>query len=65
MSLSSETLRRIEAIFNEALLLPEGDRQKLIEDRCEGDAILTVEVSSLLDACEKWGESEARWCIRN
>lgn len=51
MSLSREMLQRIEAIFNEALALPEGDRPKLISDRCDGDAILTVEVSSLLDAC--------------
>ena len=48
---SPEMLRRVEAIFNEALLLPEGDRPGLIEQRCEGDAILMVEVSSLLDAC--------------
>src|SRR6516165_2433766 len=51
MCLSPEMLQRIEAIFNEALLPPEGDRPKLIEDRCEGNAILMVEVTSLLDAC--------------
>ncbi|HEY2467588.1 MAG TPA: protein kinase [Terracidiphilus sp.] len=51
MILSTQMLRRIESIFNEALLLPEGDRPKLIAQRCEGDAILMVEVSSLLDAC--------------
>jgi tetratricopeptide (TPR) repeat protein/predicted Ser/Thr protein kinase len=51
MILSPEMLRRVEAIFNEALLLPEGDRPELIERRCGGDAILMVEVSSLLDAC--------------
>jgi hypothetical protein len=30
MSVSPEKLQRIEAIFNQALALPEGDRTKLI-----------------------------------
>lgn len=51
MTFPSKMLQRIELIFNEALSVPEGDRQALIEARCGGDAILTVEVSSLLDAC--------------
>jgi tetratricopeptide (TPR) repeat protein len=51
MSQSPEMLSRIEAIFNEALALPEGDRQSLIEARCHGDAAMTAEVRSLLKAC--------------
>jgi hypothetical protein len=41
----------IEAIFNEALALPAGDRQALIELRCGEDALLKSEVYSLLKAC--------------
>jgi eukaryotic-like serine/threonine-protein kinase len=44
-------LQRIEAIFNDALALPEGDRTALIERRCDGDAKLVAEVLSLLHAC--------------
>ena len=51
MSHSSEMLPRIEAIFTEALALPEGDRRALIETRCEGDFSLMAEVRSLLKAC--------------
>ena len=51
MSFPSGMLQRIELIFNEALDVPEGDRQKLIEARCQGDATLLAEVSTLLDAC--------------
>ena len=49
--ISSEQLTRIEAIFNEALALPEGDRAKLIELRCGGDVVRLADVSSLLHAC--------------
>jgi len=51
MSLSPEMLQRIEAIFNEALALPEGDRPHLVDARCGGDRALIAEVSSLLQAC--------------
>src|SRR5580704_12091441 len=51
MSHSPEMLPRIEAIFNEALGLPEGDRQALIEARCPGEVALIAEVHSLLKAC--------------
>jgi eukaryotic-like serine/threonine-protein kinase len=51
MSHSSEMLSRIEALFNEALALPEGDRRALIETGCHGDAVLMAEVLSLLKAC--------------
>ena len=46
-------LPAIEAIFNEALALPEGDRKSLIESRCKGDEALKAEVCSLLKACEE------------
>ena len=51
MSHSPEALPRIEAIFNEALALPEGDRQALIDASCRGDVMLMAEVRSLLKAC--------------
>ena len=46
-----DMLHRIEAIFNEALGLPEGDRPKLVRERCGGNSALFAEVSSLLEAC--------------
>ncbi len=51
MNHSPETLSRIEAIFNEALALPVGDRPALIEACCHGDAAMMAEVRSLLKAC--------------
>jgi tetratricopeptide (TPR) repeat protein len=51
MSHSPEMLSRIEAIFNEALALPAGDRQALIKACCRGDAAMMAEVLSLLKAC--------------
>ena len=51
MSQSPEMLSRIEAIFNEALALPEGDRQSFIGACCNGDTALIAEVQSLLRAC--------------
>ncbi len=51
MSHSPEMLSRIEAIFNEALALPVGDRHALIEASCHGDAAMMAEVRSLLNAC--------------
>jgi serine/threonine protein kinase len=51
MNHSPEMLSRIEAIFNEALALPAGDRHALIEACCHGDAALMAEVLSLLKAC--------------
>ena len=41
----------IEAIFNEVLALPSGERQALIEIRCGEDALLKSEIYSLLRAC--------------
>lgn len=41
----------IEAIFNEVLALPSGERQALIEIRCGEDALLKSEICSLLRAC--------------
>ena len=51
MNHSPEMLSRIEAIFNEALALPAGDRHALIKACCRGDAALMAEVLSLLKAC--------------
>jgi tetratricopeptide (TPR) repeat protein/predicted Ser/Thr protein kinase len=51
MNHSPETLSRIEAIFNEALALPVGDRHALIEACCHGDTAMMAEVRSLLKAC--------------
>jgi tetratricopeptide (TPR) repeat protein len=53
MSEWPQMLPLIEAIFNEALALPEGDRQSLIESRCGENDALKAEVSSLLKACEE------------
>jgi len=50
MKSSRDLLQRIEAIFNEAVELPEGDRLRLIQEKCAGDSVLLMEVSSLLDA---------------
>ena len=41
----------LEAIFNEVLALPSGERQALIEIRCGEDALLKSEIYSLLRAC--------------
>ena len=51
MDHSTETLLRIEAIFNEALSLPVAERSALIDTRCDGDPALISEVLSLLKAC--------------
>jgi len=52
MNHSTETFQRMEAIFHEALALPNGARATLIAARCDGDAELMAEVHSLLEACE-------------
>jgi eukaryotic-like serine/threonine-protein kinase len=51
MNHSPEMLSRIEAIFNETLALPVGDRHALIQACCGGDTALMAEVLSLLKAC--------------
>jgi eukaryotic-like serine/threonine-protein kinase len=51
MNHSTETLLRIEAIFNEALSLPVAERPALIDARCDRDPALISEVLSLLKAC--------------
>jgi eukaryotic-like serine/threonine-protein kinase len=51
MSQWSTMLPLIEAIFNEVLALPSGERQALIEIRCGEDALLKSEIYSLLRAC--------------
>ena len=45
-------LQRTEAIFHEALEVPNGERLALLERRCQGDTTLMAELRSLLDACE-------------
>ncbi len=52
MNHSTETLLRIEAIFNEALSLPVAERPALIDARCDRDPALMSEVLSLLRACD-------------
>src|SRR5271168_799195 len=52
MNHSTQTLLRIEATFNEALVVPDDRRAALIEMRCNGDAALIAEVHSLLKASE-------------
>ena len=52
MNHSTETLLRLEAIFNEALGATEEDRPRLIDARCGSDVTLAAEVCSLLDACK-------------
>jgi eukaryotic-like serine/threonine-protein kinase len=51
MNHSTETLLRIEAIFNEAVAVCEDERTRLLEARCNGDAEMIAEVRSLLRAC--------------
>ena len=51
----------IEAIFNEVLALPSGERQALIEIRCGENARLKSEIYSLLRAC---AEEEALAAVR-
>jgi tetratricopeptide (TPR) repeat protein/predicted Ser/Thr protein kinase len=48
---STESLLRIETIFNEALAARDDARSELIEARCNRDAALMAEVHSLLKAC--------------
>jgi len=52
MNHSTETLLRIEAIFHEALGVADAQQLALIEARCSGDAALTAEVRSLVEACK-------------
>jgi tetratricopeptide (TPR) repeat protein len=52
MNVSTEFLRRIEAVFHEALATPESLRPALLEAMCKGDEKLLEEVRSLLEASE-------------
>jgi len=51
MNHSTESLLRLEAIFNEVLAASDGARSALIETLCNHDAALIDEVHSLLNAC--------------
>lgn len=59
MNHSTESLLRIETIFNEALSVSDGERSALIKERCLGDIELIAEVQSLLRACIAEAESTA------
>jgi serine/threonine protein kinase len=52
MDPTTENFLQIEAIFHEALAVPDDARGELIEARCHGDKELAAEVRSLLEACE-------------
>ena len=52
MDEATETFLLIEAIFNDALAVPQEERAALIELRCQGDRGIRSEVLSLLKACE-------------
>ncbi len=52
MDQTAECFLRVETIVIEALAAPDQLRAELIEARCEGDALLSGEVRSLLAACE-------------
>jgi eukaryotic-like serine/threonine-protein kinase len=62
MNHTTETLLRVELIFNEALRATDEERSALIEARCGGDAFLADEVRSLLEACkaEEWATMSRR-----
>jgi serine/threonine protein kinase len=53
-----ERLQQIQAIYNDALALPEPDRTAFLDQTCADDSALRIEVESLL-ACE----AEAAACL--
>ena len=52
MNQSTERFLKVEAVFNEALALPQEARAALVEILSNGDGALAAEVGSLLEACE-------------
>jgi eukaryotic-like serine/threonine-protein kinase len=58
MEQTTESFLRIEAIFHEALAVPDHAKKELIETLCKGDRSLADEVYSLLEACNE-EEAEA------
>ena len=52
MKQTTESFLRIQAIFHEALEVPEQQRTQLVEERCGPDLELWAEVWSLLEACD-------------
>jgi tetratricopeptide (TPR) repeat protein len=52
MDQTTETFLRIEAIFHEALAIPDEARPDLVAARCEGDGQMAAEVNALLEACQ-------------
>jgi serine/threonine protein kinase len=45
--------RQVDELFDAALELPEGEREKFLKEACDGDEELRHEVTSLLEAHEK------------
>jgi tetratricopeptide (TPR) repeat protein len=52
MDQTTERFLWVEAIFHEALAVPDEAREDLIETQCNGDCALAAEVRSLLEACK-------------
>jgi eukaryotic-like serine/threonine-protein kinase len=50
MNHTTENLRRIEAVFHEALAVSEDVRSALVDERCGGDVAFSTEVQALLRA---------------
>jgi tetratricopeptide (TPR) repeat protein len=60
MTQTTESFVRMQAIFHEALEVPEDQRSALIDARCQGDPELAVEVCLLIEASrEEEQQSEA------
>jgi len=53
MKQTTESFLRTQAIFHEALELPEDQRAALIEARCKDDPELAAEVRQLIEACRE------------
>lgn len=52
MSIEDERWDATEAIFHDALSVPEPQRAAILSGRCGGDTTLMQELRSLLAACE-------------
>jgi hypothetical protein len=54
--MTPERWELISKIFNEAAALKAEERQKFVEEACDGDQTLISEVESLLNAHEQAGD---------